>query len=77
MKRAIITMQSATAAMKGQRVLSESYIASEIVRLPPKYSEAGCTYGLRIAYEDGNRGVQVLKVFGVPFGRLVSDDAGR
>ncbi|MGM9637364.1 MAG: DUF3343 domain-containing protein [Eubacteriales bacterium] len=77
MKRAIITMQSATAAMKGQRVLAVNHIAAEIVRLPPKYSEAGCSYGLQIAYADGNRGIRVLKVSDIPFGRLVSDDTGK
>ncbi|MGM9680731.1 MAG: DUF3343 domain-containing protein [Eubacteriales bacterium] len=74
MKRAIITMQSATAAMKGQRMLAANGIGSEIVRLPPKYSDAGCSYGLRIAYADGKPGVRVLQVSDIPFGRLVTDD---
>lgn len=77
MKTAIITMKSATAAMKGQRVLAANNMASVIVRLPPKYSEAGCSYGLQIAYSDGNQAIRVLKVSDVPFGRLVSDDSGR
>ncbi len=77
MKRVFITMKSATAAMKGQRVLSANNITSEIVRLSPKYSDAGCSYGLRIAYDDGNRSVRILTVSDVPFGRLVSDDTGR
>lgn len=66
-------MPSMTVAMKGQRVLSANRLSGELVRLPPKYSDAGCSYGLKIASSEFTRAIHILKVSDVAFVRAIQN----
>lgn len=71
MRNSIITMHSVTGAMKAQKILTESGIRSEIVRLPPKYSDAGCSYGLQVPTDRDGLAVQILRGSDVSYGKLI------
>ena len=43
----IVSLKSITIATKGKKALEKSNIYSEIVKLDPKMTKKGCSYGLR------------------------------
>lgn len=71
MRYSLITMHSVTGAMKGQKALTENGIYSEIVRLPPKYSDAGCSYGLSVPTDRDGLAAHILNRYDVPYGKLI------
>ncbi len=71
MRYSLITMHSVTGAMKGQKVLTAGGVHSQIVRLPSKYSDAGCSYGIQVPTDQDGLAVHFLRVSDVSFGKLI------
>ena len=74
MKRSLITMASMTYAMKAKRILDANMIASNIVRLPEKYTDSGCTYALAVDALVAHRAAYVLDMSGAAYRRVIFDE---
>lgn len=57
MGKPVIMLNSVTLAMKGQRLLRQSGIHSDIERI---HNPEGCSYGLKVKQEDVQRAMGIL-----------------
>ena len=62
-----------TYAIKAKRVLDENMIPSNIVKLPQKYTDSGCTYALEVSAYEAGRAFRVLDMSGVPYRKVIFD----
>lgn len=71
MSNCLITLKSATFAMKAKKILSESSILSSTVKLDSEYTGKGCTHGIRIDCRHKTRVELLLKENGVPYSNII------
>lgn len=76
MKRCLITAVTNTAAMKIKYVLERNQISAEVVRLPARYTAAGCSFGVEIPCADEFKAYKVLSVSDVSYGKFIRTDSG-
>lgn len=74
MKRCLITAVTNTAAMKIKYALERNGIKSDVVRLPARYTGAGCAFGVEISCGDEFKAYKVLSVSDVSYGKFIRTD---
>lgn len=67
----IISMRTMTAALRGQRTLSERGIRSEIVSLDASLTKNGCAYGLQFMCRDVRAVERILKDSKIHYGEIL------
>lgn len=70
--RCTIATSSVTYAMKGQQLLAGSGIASRIVKLLPRQTKKGCSYGLELQCRLTPRAAALLRDGGVPYTEIIT-----
>lgn len=73
MKRSLITVASMTYAIKAKRILDNNMIPSNIVKLPQKYTDSGCTYALEVSAYDATRAAHTLDMSGAAYRKVIFD----
>ncbi len=61
MKTILLSLQSATYAVKAKRLLNRSNVSARLVKLDGTKSENGCTHGIEIDHNDFYNAVMILK----------------
>ena len=61
MKTMLISLQSATYAIKAKRVLNRNGVSAKPVKLDGTKSKNGCTHGIEIFVQDFYNAVMILK----------------
>ncbi len=74
MKRCLITAVTNTAALKIQYAFEKNGINAEVVRLPARYTGAGCAFGVEISEADEFKAYKVLSVSDVSYGKFIRTD---
>ena len=72
MRSICITFRSVTLAQRGERVLRAGGVDTVLQRTPRWMEERGCGYCLRLRSADVNRGVQLLRMSGVTYSKVLS-----
>ena len=72
MKTEFITFRSVTPAQRGQRVLQKAGVDVILQRTPRWMEERGCGYCLRLRPQDAHRSVQLLRLGGVTYSKVLS-----
>lgn len=67
----IISMKTMTAALRGQRVLLERGIRSEIVSLDASLTKNGCAYGLQFMCRDVSSVERILRDSRINYGEIL------
>ena len=67
----IITMKAMTQAQRGQKVLWQKGVESEIVSLDGALTKNGCSYGLSVLSADCKRAENILNEYHVGYGRVI------
>ncbi len=71
MSNCLITLKSATFAMKAKKILSENSILSSIVKLDSEYTGKGCSHGIRVDCRHKARAEHLLKENSVPYSDII------
>ena len=61
MKNIILSIQSATFAVKAKRLLNRHGVSCRFMKLDASKSKNGCTHGIEITGEDFFKAVMILK----------------
>ena len=72
MKSICITFRSVTVAQRGERTLRSGGVDGALQRTPRWMEERGCGYCLRVKPQDASRAVQLLRMAGVAFSKVLS-----
>ena len=72
MRSICITFRSVTLAQRGERILHSGGVDCTLQRTPRWMEERGCGYCLRLRTQDAHRGVQLLRMGGVTFSKVLS-----
>ena len=49
-------------------------IASSVIKLPPRLSESGCGWGLRLDETDTGRAKEILTLSALPYKRIIGEE---
>ena len=71
-RQSIIAQSSLTYAYKGQSILQENGIPSQIIRLSGQRTQRGCGYGLSLAKQELPRAVMLLRQRGAFIGEILN-----
>ena len=63
-----------TFAQKARSVLMKNEIASSVIKLPPRLSESGCGWGLRLDETDTGRAKEILTLSALPYKRIIGEE---
>lgn len=72
-----VAVGTMTYAFKGQRLLGEKGIASQIVRLRPHETRGGCAYGIGLDCTDLKRAVTILTTGGIRYSEVIETGGER
>ena len=72
MRSICITFRSVTLAQRGERTLRSGGVDCTLQRTPRWMEERGCGYCLRLRPQDAHQGVQLLRMSGVTFSKVLS-----
>lgn len=72
MRSICITFRSVTLAQRGERTLRAGGVDTSLQRTPRWMEERGCGYCLRLNSPDASRAVQLLRMGGVAFSKVLS-----
>lgn len=61
MKNALLSLKSATFAVKAKRLLNRHGVNCRLLKLDSSKSQNGCTHGIEISAEDFFKAVMILK----------------
>ena len=61
-----------TYAMKGQQILAGRGIDSRIVKLLPKQTKKGCSYGLELQCRFSQSAAALLRGSGIPYSEIIN-----
>ncbi len=72
MKRCYISMTSLTYAQKAGKVLAKEGFSPQITRMPQKYAQNGCAFGLVFDNkETAGRATLILDTSAIPYGKVI------
>ena len=78
MRSICITFRSVTLAQRGERILRTGGVDCTLQRTPRWMEERGCGYCLRLRPQDADRAVQLLRMSGVTYSKVLAiQDQGR
>lgn len=72
MRSICITFRSVTLAQRGERTLRSSGVDCTLQRTPRWMEERGCGYCLRLRPQDAERAVQLLRMGGVAYSKVLA-----
>ena len=72
MRSICITFRSVTLAQRGERTLRTGGVDCSLQRTPRWMEERGCGYCLRLRPQDAHRSVQLLRMGGVTYSKVLS-----
>lgn len=72
METRVLTQTSQTNAIKAQRLLQRYGISAKIIRISPKMTKNGCSFGLRVDSYAVNQAVLLLENEGINFGEILA-----
>lgn len=67
MEKRVITIESQTAAIKAQRLLTSNRIKARVIKLHPGKTERGCTHGVEVRTSDIFAATSLLRVNGIEY----------
>ncbi len=73
MEMRVLTMTSQTNAIKAQRLLQRNGIPARMIRVSPKRTKNGCSWGLRMDVYAVNLAVMLLEKEGISFGEILQN----
>lgn len=68
----VITMSSQTLAIKAQRMLQKNGISARVVRLSPRQTPRGCSFGLRIGVLSVSQAAFLMANAGIAMGEIIN-----
>lgn len=71
MTQCIFAINSLTYAMKGQQVLHERAIWSQVVKIDSELTKKGCAYGIQIECKNLNNVKNILMKYNIPFSEIL------
>lgn len=71
MEMRVVTATSQTSAIKAQRLLQRNGISARLIRVSPKLTKNGCSWGLRMDVYAVNLAVMLLEREGISFGEIL------
>lgn len=71
MKKCIIAISSVNHAIRCEKLLSQRYLKTKIVKLQPNVTKKGCAYGIEINCKDVPVAISFLDKAGIPYSEIV------
>lgn len=71
-----VAVGTMTFAFKGQHLLGENGIASQIVRLHPSQTRHGCAYGIGLDCRELKRAILLLTEGGIRYSEVIESGGG-
>ena len=67
----VVALKSMTYAIKTKRVLEDSYIDSEIIKLEPSMTKKGCSYGVKFNCVNLDSATNAIRRYSIKYSELI------